>query len=384
MGTFHKAAVGLFCLLSACSKSKTFDDPGPLHEKLTGSVVVAVKEVLAGPFAGDCDVRLGSKLLEIARQLDVRAADIQRIATAPPAVRRVEVGDTFFTEHDFVEGKNEWVQRVRGWADIFKYYDKIKTQPTNSLWVNLDANVRATLVDDRNRAVRGVDTGLDHAAGPLLKRFREILNDCLNASCAKMDLPSEVEALVQRNRHMREMWTAYKKSKSSREEQDNLRDLLERVSLNQRRYEFYSNEQIRRDGGELVLPLNSGELAGAESQLTEFIESVWMATGQRLKIEWSKSSLEPLFKILVDLQHPYSRAFVSWNDRIVQLYPGTNTRSIAHEIGHVLGFRDSYYTLWNENTCQYAIEQNEGDIMSSSLKGVVTEEEWKTLGDRYR
>jgi len=374
----------LCLLLAACSKSKSFDEHEPLHEKLTGSVTEGVQAVHAGDFAENCDVQFADRQLEIAKQLDVRARDIQRIATAPPAVRRVEVGNTFFTEHDHQPGENKWIRNTKGWQAIFTRYEAIKNQPTNTLWVNFDSVVRGIVVDDMNRAVRGVDSGLDHLAGPLLKQFREILAICQSEGCPNVQLPVEIQDLVQRNRHLRQHWAAYQNARSKREAQDTFAALFERVLANQRRYEFYHNELIRRDGeGNLILPLNSGELAGAESQLTEFIESVWMSSGQRLIIEWNTSSLETLFKFLMDLQHPYSRAFVNWGNRVVQLYPGTNTRAIAHEIGHVLGFRDTYFTLWNENTCQYAIEQNQGDIMSSSQNGEVTAEEWEILSSKY-
>ena len=52
-------------------------------------------------------------------------------------------------------------------------------------------------------------------------------------------------------------------------------------------------------------------------------------------------------------------------------------------LGHVLGLPDRYFTTWNNETCTYTVEQNTGDLMSSSVKGVVTKDSIEKLQTSY-
>ena len=89
-----------------------------------------------------------------------------------------------------------------------------------------------------------------------------------------------------------------------------------------------------------------------------------------------------LFHILFTLE-PNNRSFVNFNLKEINLFPFTAVRTVAHEYGHVLGFDDHYYTVWNSEKCEYHAQYNEEDIMSDSETGDVTNLEWQTLLDKY-
>jgi hypothetical protein len=58
-------------------------------------------------------------------------------------------------------------------------------------------------------------------------------------------------------------------------------------------------------------------------------------------------------------------------------------RALAHEIGHVLGFRDNYFTVWRNDICGYEYQSREDDLMSNSDKGLVLPEHWEELARHY-
>ena len=80
---------------------------------------------------------------------------------------------------------------------------------------------------------------------------------------------------------------------------------------------------------------------------------------------------------------PGERSYVTGVPKEVHLFPFTSTRAVAHEFGHVLGFKDHYYTMWNSDQCIYKVETNSGDLMSDSSSGSVTATEWSDIKKNY-
>ncbi|MEQ1878790.1 MAG: hypothetical protein ABL958_19270, partial [Bdellovibrionia bacterium] len=135
---------------------------------------------------------------------------------------------------------------------------------------------------------------------------------------------------------------------------------------------------------ELELPLDPGVFSSAKNEMAEFIESVWKNDKVKLKIRWAdKTSLPELFQIQLG-QAAGGRASMNYNKKSITMNPGTRSRSLAHEAGHVLGFRDEYFTLWDgSENCTYIVEYTEEDVMSTSSSGKVTDVQWKALETVY-
>lgn len=371
--------------LAGCGHSESSDHGfGPLHETITGSVVEAVADIQGGKYAEDCDRKFSGLQNEIATQLDARAQDIVRVAnTDVPPERKINVGPTFMTKTSVAPGADRWVSSSNSWQHIFAHYQAIKSTPTNADWVSLNRSVRRILVDDRARAVNGVDTGLDHAAAPRLQALRELLEGCTRG-CILPQLPSDLQDFVQRNLRLRGAWYRATHESDAEKKQKALASMLTCVKTDLKRYQFHVNSTVKLSEAELQLMLASVPFQGSETQLNSFIEDIWQNSHIKVRVKWQPETISGIFHLLLDLTQPYSRAFVNWNKQIVQLYPGVNTRAVAHEIGHVLGFTDHYYTLWDHVACSYTIEENQGDLMSSHLGGQVTSADWQELLRHYR
>ena len=141
------------------------------------------------------------------------------------------------------------------------------------------------------------------------------------------------------------------------------------------------NDGVTRDGGTFHVKLDAGAFQGVEDALRSLIEPVWSDDSHRLVVDFVTG--DPLaFRIVLD-ETSGGRSFVSWGDRTVHLYPGVRERSIAHEIGHVLGFRDHYETVFDGQSCAYTQTADPNDIMADAARGSVTVDEWSQLAATY-
>jgi hypothetical protein len=157
------------------------------------------------------------------------------------------------------------------------------------------------------------------------------------------------------------------------------------VEAELKQYQFRRNEHMfRRDGDSYVLPLNAGVFTGLTAEIQAYIEGAWSsALGKNVKVEWRDlGSNPPLFRFLYRSTIG-ERAYVSPSDRTINLFPNSSNSTVAHEIGHVIGFRDTYYTVWDEKNCRYMNQYREDDIMSQHQTGLVLSDHWQKLEAEY-
>jgi hypothetical protein len=136
--------------------------------------------------------------------------------------------------------------------------------------------------------------------------------------------------------------------------------------------------------GAFHVPLDAGPFADAQDQLAGYIESVWSSKDARVKVDWvSSASNSDAFTFVLGSGEG-GRSSVSWSSHTVTLDPDVTEKAIAHEIGHVLGFLDRYYTTFDATACRYSIKFDDDDIMSSPSTGAVTDAEWQVLQTKYQ
>jgi hypothetical protein len=144
-------------------------------------------------------------------------------------------------------------------------------------------------------------------------------------------------------------------------------------------HQFRPNAGVRRTGPrEFTVTLDPGDFRGHEEALRRILEPEWCGGGYVVKVEWAAGRG---YRVLA--HHNSSRSFVNHRTRTLEIANLAWTKTVAHELGHVLGFDDHYYNVWNGRNCYYSQLSRLGDIMSNSEHGGVTSRHWELLDQAY-
>jgi hypothetical protein len=145
-------------------------------------------------------------------------------------------------------------------------------------------------------------------------------------------------------------------------------------------HEFRPNPGVSRTGErEFTVKLDPGDFRGHEAVLARLLEAEWRGGGWRVKVEWVGPG--EAYRLLA--HHDSNRSFVNHRRRTLEIANLAWTKTVAHELGHVLGFDDHYYNVWNSRNCYYSQESRLGDLMSNSEHGAVTSRHWEILDHAY-
>jgi hypothetical protein len=135
-----------------------------------------------------------------------------------------------------------------------------------------------------------------------------------------------------------------------------------------------------RDG--VMVKLLTGDFDGYEAKLASVIRRFWNRFGRVLRIEWYVGE-DPSMFVFRFLDRPGRPSSVDRSKRLITLVQGSRESTPAHEMGHVLGFRDNYYNLWDPSRCEYTYQYRSGDLMSEVSKGEILPEHWRALEEVY-
>jgi hypothetical protein len=145
-------------------------------------------------------------------------------------------------------------------------------------------------------------------------------------------------------------------------------------------HQFRPNPSVRRSGPqEFTVTVDSGDFAGHENALREILENEWRGQGWKVKLHWGKG--EGLYRMVAHSSS--NRSFVNHRKKTMEIANLAWTKTVAHELGHILGFDDHYYNVWNGRNCYYSQQSRLADIMSNSEKGGLTKRHWQLLDQAY-
>jgi hypothetical protein len=145
-------------------------------------------------------------------------------------------------------------------------------------------------------------------------------------------------------------------------------------------HQFRPNPGVARTGEhEFTVQLDPGDFQGHEEVLRRLLEQEWQGDGYRVRVQWVSGGNAYRLRAHFDS----NRSFVNHRTRTLEIANLAWTKTVAHELGHVLGFDDHYYNVWNGRNCYYSQESRLGDLMSNSEHGAVTSRHWEVLRHAY-
>lgn len=150
---------------------------------------------------------------------------------------------------------------------------------------------------------------------------------------------------------------------------------------NETKHQFRPNTSVERTGKkEFSVTLDPGEFKGFEKVLSDLLEAEWKGEGFHVKVRWAPGD-PTAYRFEANLRS--GRTYVNHTRRAIVLENLAWTKVLAHEFGHVLGFDDHYYSVWNAQNCYYTQLARNSDLMSSSEKGSVGRKHWDLLDQAY-
>lgn len=355
---------------------------------LSGPLTELTSKIITSQWAENCDKTEAEKRLEVANALDQNADAIMAAARTEPdsLSEQVQIGPTYFNVPPKSASQKGWQSYKKSWAAIYSLYQRIKTQTPNSDdWQTLNASVRGILADDDDRIFTVSAFILGHDDERRFLRIIEKLEDCAKKNCVESNLKKSEEKFLTSSATLRHYFQKWKEATDQSLRIERRGKLIEILNRNYNTtYAFHRNENVSRPSRDKIsLRMNAGAFAGAQELLSEAITSIWSAPKIKVEIDWVDLNIFPGLYTFAIGHSNGERAFTDRKNKIVQMYPANYLSAIAHEVGHVLGFPDEYYTIWDENKCEYTVEYSEENLMSVHSNGLVTPKTWKTLAETY-
>ncbi|MGE0173379.1 MAG: hypothetical protein AB7T49_11350 [Oligoflexales bacterium] len=374
----------VFCLSSfalfACAKNHVV--PPPESEALPASLGNFVLELQRSEGANACESTYQEEQTALIQALDERFEDIRQFMLdhPPTGFKTVELGALSVQEQlEFEPGEDEWKSRHIGWQRFIDIWKEIKDTPVDANWVNLNGGVRGILMDDQIRIKDGYNYGITRDQAPYLKGLEETIRDCLvTEGCLTPNFSAAQNKVIAAN----PMYTDFKNTLTGQSTGETLTKWVDQITKDLFRFETRVYPSATFSGSVLEVPLFSGQLAEAEGALSEYIESVWKNDDLQVRIKWLDKKMDNKFTFVLD-NDVGGRAFVRWSDNSIHVSDGVTSRTFPHEFGHILGLNDQYYTSWDPQKCWYVVEQNAGNIMSTTSSGLATPELFAFLGKTY-
>lgn len=166
-------------------------------------------------------------------------------------------------------------------------------------------------------------------------------------------------------------------------ENDSKRILLKKPLLEPEltTHNFRTNPGVTRDAKfSFSIKLDAGDFAGSEDKLASMFEREWNTKGYSIKIIWVKND-PAAYRLLANFRS--GRSLVNHKEKVMIIANFAWTRTLAHELGHILGFDDHYYSVWNGRNCYYTQKSRVTDLMSNSEQGKIGTEHWRLLDLAY-
>ena len=414
-------------LLGACAPSSpgspTPIDRTQIHSIPSGPLEliyekIAEEELKQSFFIHACDVRLEATKKRLARFVDQNLKSVSSAMDVAPEDSRTQLesgrgieeraqstssfqlGDILVRPRVPVDSSvAEWlISRSDSWEKIDSYRGYVEALVADKDYASarvflkaMDNKIRSLAPDEERRRVFGLSYRLDAETLPDFKELQRTIKACLvDSACVAAEFSAQLSSgsrsILNETPVFSELHDWIKKAKDPDEERVRLANLAQWVDNELDYYTSKKTPAVQRLGpGRFELALNAGPLASFEKQVADFIAELWSGNGRSLKISWTpeRDPLGSLLPYSINVLSTQGRGYVSHHDREIVLPKAIHYGTLHHEIGHVLGLPDTYYTRFDPTTCTYVQKARPRDVMSSSASGAVLDTHWSELDVLY-
>ena len=390
LNQIHCMILALTVAAGCARSSRTIQAPDHLQIR---NYPETLKKLESLPFKEACDSKIFKVRHDLVEELSAlkdkissnphpRAQTGNRVKNQPeliPFQGSYLVGDSEIIQNT----PAEWDQLETSWIATREKLDKNQNLSDQDRFSLMNHTVQSLLMNDTFRSFHEINMGINHDTVGLLTDIQAAITSCVRDSSCSFPLFSEIlQKAISKIPLYSKLLKEIDLATNEKDKREVILKFQDRLRQDIHRYLYRGNAPVIKLTEDqktiLKLALNPGSLKEGESKILEkSIEELWKNANTFLQVAWTTSDAgSNLFKVLFHLNEPGKRANTDPGDHSVNLYPGTRVRSVAHEVGHVLGFPDHYYTVWNEEKCSYTQYSITTDLMSDSQRGKVTDEEW--------
>ncbi|MES2854986.1 MAG: hypothetical protein V4692_03935 [Bdellovibrionota bacterium] len=381
-------------VFAGCTKSASERPEKRLveHNRVEGSLTEYADKIYGVEWIEACDIAAKEKVLEMARALDAKESLISEFNKNNTSIdtekfRLIPMGPISLRESlSAPEIRAGWQRDdYYTWGEVYASYLKIKNEPVGKNWSSLNRQVRGLLPNDEDRLLNFHHPQLSHEKEPIIRRAISLIDECLKVdTCETLKVvDSEVVAYFEIDTHSAaEHYRSSTLNSTLEAKRDALDRLKKTLAIDLRKFGFFKNESIRHTNGTLNVPFDLSAILHGESVFVDLVSKAWTSDALKTAIEVTPSNFSGAYTIAIE---PGSggRAWVDRSSLSMHIFDLQTSSTLAHETGHVLGFRDAYYTLWSASQCRYSEEYREDDIMSEHLTGKVLPEHITKLKEVY-
>jgi hypothetical protein len=288
------------------------------------------------------------------------------------------------------EAREVWNRPTYSWKQIHSTFQLIKEKNSVQEWAQLHRSVQHILMDDEDRLLHGTHFEFDHESIPRLLELEKTAEACWKRrACIELRLTPALQSWIRTIPSYLAALKRIEAAPSQDEKREELRDFFQdRIQIDSQRFRFTVQPFVKRVGpSEWAVTVDgSGLDLSAQHSLSQLMTEAWsQPAGKKVSLQW-KEVPNPLsiglFRFVLEPALD-GRAFVNHMSRTVHLFPMNTSDAFQHEMGHVLGFKDTYYTVWLPDSCTYREENNSADIMSNHRTGIVLSRHWEELDRAY-
>lgn len=351
-------------------------------KRLPGPLERVYQDFALSPLYGECDQKFRERILKVAQFFDanekITPSDALNLPAAksnsPEAMADKPVIDTGY---------------YPGWEDFFSRYDRVRSRPpSDPIWRGFRRIFMKLMEKDRERLFMSGINALAPSKHDFAVRVSKSLEECLQSpGCVEPHFDPAAKIFVKEVKiyeYLHQRLKGWPDFQGKREILSLWRDrarLDVEVSM-----PFSPTTAVKRvSKSEFRVFLDPGDFETEKAELKSIIEKFWKSDRYRILVAWVRKSEFPNAFRITKGRALLTVGRVHLKQRNLELSPDFSPRVLNHELGHILGFRDTYRLAFDAQVCKFKDLEDSVGVMGrlGDKPTAVSEADWEALNKAY-